>query len=296
MDRIDGLRIFVRVVETTSFSRAARLEGVGQSTVSKHVAAIEKRHGAQLLRRTSRGMSLTDAGTAYYRRALDVLGRFDELDRAAGDLEPQGRLHVALPAAFGRLHVLPHLKRFLEAHSRLAVDTVISDRFANMIEDGIDLAVRIGQLSDSSLVARRIGRSETVLAVSADLAATLALPDAPADLATLPLVGFLAGGSLRPWTFSGSEALLPKAVLRTNDAEQVRSAVLAGLGVAQAPAWLFRDEIANGSVSRLLPEFDPQPEPIHAVMPAGRVHAVGVRQFTDILATAWEADPLLRLG
>lgn len=294
MDRIDSLRFFVRVVETNNFSRAARMEGVGQSTISKHIAGLEARLGTQLLRRTSRGLSLTAAGEAYYARALDLLARYDELDRPHGHGELAGHLRVALPAAFGRLHVLPRLASFLAAHPNLTVDTFVSDRFVNLVEDGIDLAIRIGRLADSSLVARRIGSAETALVAGAGLIAAHGMPATPADLGSLPSIGFLIGDAVRPWSFSGAGELVPAATFRTNDAEQVRTAVLDGLGLAQAPVWLFRDELESGRIVRLLPAYDPPPVPIHAVTPSGRVQSPGVRSLVDHIADGLAADPLLR--
>jgi LysR family transcriptional regulator, regulator for bpeEF and oprC len=168
MDQLDVMRLVVGIGETASFSNGARALGIGQPTASKQIAALERRLGAQLLQRASRGLSLTDEGQAYYESSVSLLGEIEAADQAIGRgrLSPSGLLRVALSAAFGRMYVVPRLPEFLGRHPDLAIDFSISERHVNLIEEGVDVAIRIGFLADSSLLARRIGGIEVVTAAT----------------------------------------------------------------------------------------------------------------------------------
>src|SRR4051812_8216923 len=159
MDRLEAMQLFLRVADLGSFSKAAIVSGVSQSTASKQLAQMESRLGAQLLRRTTRGLSVTEAGQQYYQSITQLLASIDEAEAKGGrgQLQPSGVLRVALSAAFGRFYVVPYLPEFFALYPNVTVDLDISERHANLVEDGIDVAIRIGSLSDSSLVARRIG-------------------------------------------------------------------------------------------------------------------------------------------
>lgn len=296
MDRLDVLRMFVRVVEMGSFSKAARAEGIGQPAASKQIASLEARLGAELVRRTSRGLSVTEAGQDFYESARRALADLEAAEAriGRGRASPSGRLRVALSAGFGRMHVVPRLPGFFARYPDVAVDTFVSDRFVNLIEERIDVAIRIGQLGDSSLQARRIGRIETALLATPAYLDRHGTPKTPRDLAGHECVTFLFDDAPKTWSFrSASEriAIAPKGRLRANDAEGVRAGVLAGLGLAQAPVWLFADEIASGAVKRLLRGFDPPAYPVQAVWPGGRRLAAKTRAFVDFLAEAFAADP-----
>lgn len=301
MDRLDVMRLFVQVVETASFSKVAKANGLGQPTVSKHIAGLEKRLGAQLIRRTSRGLSLTDAGDAYYKSAVRLLDELDEAEAQVGQSHatPTGRLRVALSSAFGRLHVLPHLAAFFARYPGISVETDVSDHHINLIENRIDVAIRIGRLSDSALVARLIGSGETALVASPAYLARRSRPTSPADLADHDCVSFIADSGLRLWEFAGPRGTIkvePRGPVRTSDADYLRSAVLSGYGLAQAPGWLFVDELRNGSVVRLLEEFAPARHSIYAVSPSGRLQSGRVKVFVDFLAETFSREPSLRLG
>lgn len=301
MDRLDVMRLFVRVVETGSFSKAAKAEGVVQPTVSKHIAALETRLGAQLLRRTSRGMSMTEAGEVFYEDAVRLLGEFDEAESRVGrgQTSPSGRIRVAMAAGFGRMHILPRLPAFFEKYPDITIETDISDHLINLIENRIDVAIRLGSLSDSSLVARKIGSGEIALVATPGYLARKGVPMKLADLADHDCVTFISNGAARPWEFRGASGALtvdPAGPIRTNDAEHVRAGVLSGLGLAQAPAWLFAEELESGAVVRLLTDFAPSRHPIYAVIPGGRLQSNRVRVFIDFLAGAFAEDIGLRLS
>lgn len=300
MDRLDVMRLFVRVVDTASFSKAAKAEGVVQPTVSKHIAGLEARLGTQLLRRTSRGLSLTEDGEAFYESAVRLLDEFERAEArvGSGQVSPAGRIRVAMSAGFGRMHVLPRLPAFFEQYPNVTIETDITDRYVNLIENRIDVAIRIGSLSDSSLVARKIASGETALIASPDYLARRGEPSTPADLADHDCVTFMFGGAVRPWEFLGPDGTMtvePAGPVRTSDAEHVRVGVLSGLGIAQAPAWLFADELATGAATRILASYAPPPHSIYAVSSAGRLQSSKVRAFIDFFAQAFAQDASLRL-
>lgn len=300
MDRLDIMQLFVRIAETGSFSKAARAVGVGQPTASKQIAALEERLGAQLLQRTSRGLNLTDAGQAYYEVSVRLLGEIEagESSVGRGQMSPSGVLRVALSAGFGRMYVVPRLPEFFARYPDLAVDLNVSERHVNLIEEGIDVAVRIGLLADSSLLARRIGSMEVVTVASPQYLEKFGEPLSPADLEHHKAVIFMFRGAARPWEFKGPAGNIivqPKGRVRTNDAEHIRAAVRAGLGIAHNSGWLFARDIASGAVRSLLSDYAPDPYPIHAVYPGGRIIPVKVKVFVDFLAQIFAEEPSLRI-
>lgn len=301
MDRLDVMRLFVRVVETESFSKAAKVEGVVQPTVSKHIAALEARLGAQLLRRTSRGLSMTEAGEVFYEATIRLLDEFEEVEARVGrgQLTPSGRIRVAMSAGFGRMHILPKLPQFFEEYPDITVETDITDHYVNLIENRIDVAIRIGSLSDSSLLARKIGSGETALLATPQYLERKGVPGTPADLAAHECVTFVSGGAPRPWEFMSPEGKItinPAGPIRTSDAEHIRVGVLSGLGLAQGPAWLFSEELESGAIVRVLETYAPDRHPIYAVSPSGRLQSSKVRVFVDFLAREFAQNPALRLN
>jgi LysR family transcriptional regulator, regulator for bpeEF and oprC len=298
MDQLDVVRLFVRIAETGSFSRAARAEGVGQPTASKQVARLEERLGARLLQRTSRSLSLTEEGQAYYEACVRLIGEFEAAESAIGRgrASPTGVIRAALSAGFGRMYVVPRLPEFFGRYPHLAVDLDISERHVNLIEDGLDVAIRIGFLADSTLLARRIGSMSVMTAASPDYLTRFGEPKEPADLERHAAVVFMSGGVPRLWDFknpSGAIAIQPKGRVRTNDAEHIRAAVRAGLGIAHNASWLFAPDVASGAVQPLLQDFAPDPYPIHAVYPGGRIVAGKVKVFVDFLAEIFAQEPSL---
>lgn len=298
MDRLEVMQLYVRVVETGSFSQAARALKIGQPTVSKQVAALESRLGAQLLRRTSRGLSLTDAGQSYYESAIRLLDDFDMAEQRVkhGQVAPSGPIRVAISAVFGRTQIMPRLPAFFARYPEITMETDISDRFVNLIERRVDVAVRIGHLADSSLTARRIGRTDVVVLATPAYLARYGTPLALGDLGRFPCMAYTIDGRPRPWEFStpdGPVTFMPQGPVRSGDAEHIRAGVLAGIGIAQLPTWLFVDELAAGTVVPLLQEFAPPPYPVSAVTPGGRLQPGRVRAFVDFLADAFSADPVV---
>lgn len=296
MDRLEAMRAFQRVVEAGSFSAVARERGVAQPTISKQVAALEAHLGTQLLNRTSRSLSLTESGQEFYEATSKLLAELDAAESRIGHRKaaPSGMLRVTLSAAFGRMHIIPLLPEFLTRYPEVSVDIVISNRFLDLIEEGLDLAIRIGSLQDSSLIARRIGYSGRRTVASRSYLDRHGTPVSPADLAHHECIAFVFQGAAQEWRFEGPDGAVsvrPLGRVRANDAENIREAVLSGLGVAHAPAWLFDREIVSGEVKVLLEGWRPPTEPINAIHPATRRPSTKIRVFVDFLATALSHQP-----
>jgi len=287
MDRLDAMQAFVRVIEKGSFSAVAKERGIGQPAVSKQISALEEELGTELIYRTSRFIALTEAGRDFYGSALRIL---DDFENAAsrigrGQTAPKGLIRVTVPPTFARLHMVSKLPAFFAAYPDMAVEMSTSESPATIIEDGFDLAIHSGDLPDSTLVARRLGQTMTVLVATPQYLAHYGAPESPEDLNRFRSVVFVEGGSTQPWSFGDGETVkrvVPTGVFRTGDMEQMRMGVLEHLGIAQAPAWLFAAELREGTVVRLLTPFE-RTVPILAVRPASRRMSAKVRIFIEHL-------------
>lgn len=288
MDQFAAIRMFVRVVESGSFSAVAREAGIGQPAVSKQITALEAHLGAQLLRRTSRSLSLTEAGQDFYESAVRLI---DDLDAAAsrigrGQNAPSGLIRVTVAPVFGRLYIVPRLSEFFGRYPDIVVELVVTDRIVNLVEEGIDLAIHNGELKDSSLVTQRIATTPVITVASPSYLKAHGEPASPSELDGHRCIIFAPQGAPRAWGFKGKFGEIeyrPKGNFRTNDAEQIRAAVLADLGLAHAPGWLFAPEIASGVVCLVLRDYEPAPLAISAVRPAGRQLAAKVRVFIEFV-------------
>jgi DNA-binding transcriptional LysR family regulator len=300
MDQFAAIRVFVRVVESGSFSAAARTAGVGQPAVSKQITALEAHLGAQLLRRTSRSLSLTEAGQEFYEAAARLLDDLQEAESRVGKGQtmPAGLVRVTVAPVFGRFYLVPHLPAFFARYPDITIDCVVTDRVVSLVEEGIDLAVHNGELKDSTLLARRIASTPVVTVASTNYLDRCGEPGSPSELDTHRCVIFAPQGAPRAWGFKGKFGPLeyqPKGNFRTNDADQIRAAVLSDLGLAHTPFWLFAPEIASGAVRRVLRDYEPAPLPISVVHPAGRRLATKVRVFVDFLTQICAGDPNLSI-
>jgi len=287
VNKLDAMQIFVRVAEKGSFSAVAKERGIGQPAVSKQISALEEELGTELIHRTSRSIALTEAGREFYGSALRIL---DDFESAAsrigrGQTAPKGLIRVTVPPAFARLHIVSKLPAFFAAYPDLAVEMSTSESPATIIEDGFDLAIHSGDLPDSTLVARKLGQTMTVLVATPQYLARYGAPESPEDLNRFRSVVFVEQGSTQPWSFgSGQDAkrVIPTGVFRTSDMEQMRMGVLEHLGIAQAPAWLFAAELREGTVVRLLTPLE-RTVPVLAVRPASRRMSTKVRIFIEHL-------------
>lgn len=304
MDRLRALSVFVRVVERGSFSAVAHELGSTQSAISKLVAGLEAELGVRLLLRTTRSLALTSEGERcleHARRLVDEMGELEETLRC-GAHQLSGRLRVAASVGFGRLVLMPAIAGFLRAHPALRIDLRLNDGFIDIVGQGIDVAVRLGELADSSLRARRIGSSRRLLLAHRDyLAATRRRRSRrplrqPQDLTQHNCLVYTEVAQPGGWRFygrpeggdaPGSELLVEvDGNLRTNSSEVIRAGVLAGLGIAHAPEWLFADALASGEVVSLLPAWRAPSIPIHLVSPPQRRRSVRLEAFADAMAAA----------
>ncbi len=300
MDRLATMQLFLRVAESGSFSKAAHSTGVNQPTASKQIAALETRLGAQLLRRTSRGLTLTEAGQDFYESALRIIEDVEQAESriGRGQSAPAGHVRVAISAGLARMHIIPRLPEFFGRFPDVTLDFDVSERHVNLAEDGIDVAIRIGALADSSLVARRIGNVEAVAIATPDYLERRGTPRTPSELEAHDCVVFLKRDAPRPWQFKdpgGPVSWVPKGRIRSNDAEHLRAAVLAGLGIGYNVSWLFAPELESGTVVQVLKEYTPDPYPINAVRSAGRRVPSKVKVLIDFFAEAFAQHPHLRM-
>ncbi len=298
MDLLAAMRLFQRVVEAGGFSEVARQTENTQPTVSRTIASLEAHLGVRLLNRSSRAMSLTDDGQQFYVQACRALEAVAEAENSVGRRrgKPTGLLRLGASVAFGRLHLAPRLPRFLEQFPEVEVELLMNDAFVDLVGEGIDLAVRVGDLVDPTLIARRIGTTRRVTVAAASYLARKGLPIVPADLTQHDCVIYTRLATGNRWHFSGPEGPITVDVrgrFRADNSEAVREAVISGAGVAVIPVWMFADEIETGRVQIILDSFEPKQLPIHAVYPSRRQVAAKVREMIDFLAAEFENAPLL---
>jgi DNA-binding transcriptional LysR family regulator len=288
MDRYSAMSAFVRVVESGSFSAAAKLLNVGQPAVSKTVAALEARLGVRLLVRTTRGLTPTEAGLRFYERARTSLEEAEEADLAARGAGKglAGLLRASAATTFARLHIVPRLPQFLDRHPDLSVDLILDDRLIDLVEEGIDVGLRMGDLMDSTATARRLGSSPRSVVASPAYLDRRGRPSSPADLAGHDVVSYTQG-RFGTWTFMRDSTEVSVAVggrVRVSSAEGTRAAVLAGLGITIASEWMFAPELASGDVVRLLPDWTLPAMDLWAVFPTGRLVSAKARAFADFVS------------
>ena len=296
MDRLLLMHTFARAVETGSFSAVAREQGIGQPNVSRHVATLEQYLGTRLLHRSTRKLTLTPEGERYYAEARRVLDAVDEAEsNVRGEGKPSGLLRVACPNVLGRTHIMPWTKTLLERYPELDLDLQVGDRFIDLVEEGVDVAIRIGALRDSALKARRIGTAERVCVASPAYLATHPAPLVPEDLLRHNCVVHSLARSGRIWSFRTTEVEVGGR-FKVNTPDGIHRAVLDGLGIAYAPVWLFEEELHSGRLEPLLLNEMGPTAPIHCVYPAKRLLARRASAFMDFIAERFSGDPVLNEG
>jgi DNA-binding transcriptional LysR family regulator len=288
MDRLAAMETFVRVVETGSFSAAARGLEVGQPAVSKTVAQLEERLGVRLLMRSTHSLSPTEAGQSFYDRAKRAIEEADGAELAArgAGASLAGRLRVCAAVTFARLHVVPRLPKLLAAHPGLAMDVVLDDRVIDLVEEGTDLALRMGSLGDSSLTARKLASAPRHVLGTPAYFAQAGVPATPAELTEHAAVIYTQHGGGGTWSFRRGATEMSVSVsgpLRVSAAEGVRAAVLADMGLAVASAWMFSPELASGAVRAVLADWSLPRMDLWAVYPTGRMPSAKARAFAAFI-------------
>jgi len=295
-DTLSLFRAFIRVVEAGSFTRVAREQHASQPTVSRQVAALEEHLGTRLFTRTTRKLTLTDDGRNFYERAKLAIEVVNEAEDAVGKrrARPSGTLRLATPIAFGRLRIIPHLKEFLARYPDVGIDLVMNDSNADLVSEGIDLAIRSGEVDDASLIAKRIGTTRRVVVAAPSYLRGKPLPAHPGDLAAHNCIAFAQGDGGAMWRFAGPDGTVNIEVrgsVRSRNSEGVREAIMSGLGIGFAPIWHFTDEIETGRLKVLLAVYEPKPEPIHAIHPSRRFVPQKTRVMIDFLEARFARDP-----
>ena len=288
MDRLHGMAVFVRVAELGSFSAAARQLGLSKSAASKHVTALEERLGVRLLHRTTRRLALTEVGSVYRDYCARIVQEIEEAELTATRhaVEPRGRLKINAPMTFGFLHLGPVLPEFLARYPRIEIELTLNDRFVDLLEEGYDVAVRIGWLADSSLVARRFATARFVCAASPAYLATAGAPREPGDLARHNCLSYSYRRQPDDWHFSrGGERLTARVRgnLQANNGDVLRAAACAGLGIVYLPDFILGEDLVRGRLCRLFADWEAPDIPIHAVFPPQRHAFARLRVFVDFL-------------
>lgn len=288
MDRIDAMQAFVAVADLRGFAPAARKLGLSPSGVTRLVAALEDRLGARLLQRTTRSVTLTDVGARYLERARRILSDVEEAEGAAeGErTRPGGRLVVSAPVGFGRLHVSPVMSAYLMRYPEVSGELRLSDQMINLVEDGVDLAIRIGHLADSSLVARHVGEMRRIVVASLGYLKARGEPKTPADIASHETIQFGAMTASPDWRFveAGREirvACTPRFL--TNSADAAIQYAEQGGGLTWVLAYQAAAAIKAGRLRAVLAKFEQPPLPIHIVYPTSRLLSAKVRSFIDLV-------------
>jgi DNA-binding transcriptional LysR family regulator len=296
MNRLEAMSTLLAAVDAGSLSAASRKMRVPLATVSRRVSDLEQHLRAQLLVRTSRKLELTDAGRAYVHAIRDVLSSVDEAERAAAGeyAAPRGNISVTAPIVFGRLHVLPAIVAFLNAHPDINIRLMLTDRVTSFSEDQVDVALRIGALPDSGLIALRVGHVRRVVCASpAYLSAHAPAPKHPSDLKGHSCIAFEGLTSPTQWTFGKGKTRLSVPVrsrLVVNTAEAAIDAAVAGLGVTRVLSYQVEREVRDRTLATILTEFEPEPLPVNLVYPGQGALALKTRVFLDFAAERLRAS------
>ncbi len=287
MDKLRALRTFIAIVDHGSLTAASGALGSSLPATVRNLAALEAELGVRLLNRTTRRLSLTDEGRQYLQRARGIVGELDDADRAvgAGRAEPAGSLSVTAPVLYGQYHVAPAVTRFLRRHPRMQVHLLLLDRVVNLVEEGLDVGIRIGPLQDSSLVAHRVGAIRRVVVASPQLLRRVGTPRHPQELSRLPCLRFDSAES-GSWRFvdQGREIRVPvQGALQCNLAAPVLQACGEGLGFARVLSYQAAALLAAGNLRVVLQDFEVPPWPVHLSYPSARLLPSRVRVFVDAM-------------
>jgi DNA-binding transcriptional LysR family regulator len=302
MDRVAAVQLFIRVVETASFSKAAAELGITQPTATKAVAAIEQRLGARLLHRSTRGVTPTEVGTLYYDKCKTIAHEIEAADNLATLMQSgvAGTLRISTSVAFGRRVLVPLAMTYMREHPNLTVDLSFDDRYVNMVEQGIDLAIRMGRLADSTLGARWLGRNPWVMAAAPGYLAARGTPQTPAELPRHDCLIYSTVQGDDRWMLTGpdgeEQVVQVRGPFRSNNLSAVLAAARAGLGIAILPWYVARESVADGSVRPILERHSLPTQEIHAVFPSPKLVPGKVSSFIEHLRAAlegawWERGP-----
>lgn len=295
LDRVTSMQAFQRVATLGSFSAAARAMDLSQTMVTKHVASLEERLGVKLLNRSTRKLVLTEGGRSYLAAVERILAEIEEAEASAGldRTEPRGTLRLNVPVTFGFREIAPALAEFSRLYPAVAVDLGLADRFVELIEEGWDLAVRIGRLKDSRLVVRKLAPCRIVACAAPSYLDEHGIPQNLEDLSRHNCLGYTLSSTVSPdrWVFGrdGDVVVPVKGNLRANNGDALMAAAIAGQGLIYQPTFLVGDSLRNGDLVRVLPDQPTYELAVHAVLPSGRQAPAKVRAIVEFLAERFAA-------
>lgn len=299
MDKLNAMAIFVRVVERGSFSAVARELHTTQPTISKVLRALENELGGKLIARSTRKLSLTDEGQRYYNECRNILAAVDAAEHSfqSGRETVAGPLRIGSSVSFGRLQIASRLAEFLQRYPQVQIDLQLSDLNLDLIGEGLDVSLRIGELNDSGMIARRIGTTHRLTVATPDYLQRHGHPKSPQDLAQHNCLQFNLLSTQNLWTYERDgqhHDVRIQGNAQSNNSEAIREMVLGGLGISLSPVWLFSEDLKEGRVVALLQDYQTLPLPIHAVSPANRRQSARVNAFVDFMTQALAAAPELQ--
>ncbi len=295
MDHLTGMAVFAKVVETGTFTGAARAMGLSKGAVSKQIARLEDRLGARLLNRTTRRSSLTEVGAAFYERCRRIVAEAEEAELAVTRLhaEPRGTLRVNLPMSFGMIHMADALPDFMAAYPEISLDVTLDDRVVNVVDEGYDVVIRITELPDSTLIARRIAPFRIATCASPAYWDAHGRPKHPNDLRGHACLLYSYLSNLNEWRYRGPDgpfAVRVDGPMRGNNGDLLRSAAVVGRGVVRSPTFIVGCDLVEGRLEQVLAEYEDDDRGIYAVYPHNRHLSAKVRAFVDFMAKRF-ADP-----
>ena len=298
MDRFHLLKVFIAVAEEQAFAAAARRLSMSPPAVTRAIAGLEEQLNVKLLNRTTRFVRATDVGLRYLDDARRILADLSAADKAVTGInaEPQGHLAVTAPVMFGSLFVMPTIVKYLQLYPKMEVSAIFLDRVVNMLEEGIDVGVRIGQLPDSSMRARRVGSVRLVLCASPQYIQEHGLPQQPEELHQHTIIASKAGNNGLDWRFPDGKNIKsikvkPRLTVTTNDA--AISSAIEGLGITRLLSYQIAPQLASGELKILLEDFEPEPRPVHIIHREGPNGSAKVRSLVDLLAKQLSQHPAL---
>lgn len=296
MDRLQLMTVFVAVAEEQSFAAGARRLNMSPPAVTRAIAALEDRLGIKLLTRTTRYVRVTDAGQRYLEDARRIINEVDEADEAAAGInaEPRGHLAITAPVLFGKLYVIPGIVDYLQRYPDMEISAVFLDRIVNLLEEGFDVGIRIGELPDSSMKAIRVGSIRRVVCASPAYLAKHGTPEKPSDLANHLVVASSAASPAMEWKFAEGLAVRVKPRLTVTSNDSAIAAVLLGMGVTRLLSYQIASYQASGQLQTILSEFEPEPLPIHVIHREGRYASAKVRSFVDLMVAKLRSDEALK--
>lgn len=297
MDRLTSLGVFIAAVDEGSLAAAARRFGLSAAMAGKHVSAIEASLNARLLQRTTRRLSLTDAGQTYYERGKRILEAYEEANREASDSQrtARGLLRVAAPVTFGAMHLGDVVAQYLEDHPQVTVDVMLGDRYVDLIDAGVDVAIRIGQLADPLLVTRRISPCRMVVCAAPAYLQRHGMPRTPSDLRGAQRLAFSEAVSVGDWTLHDAQnhthIVDGPCRMTANNTQMLLASALAGAGIAYGPTFVFGPHLQRGELVALLPDYPAADLTLQAVYPSTHQIPLKVRRFVDYLVAAFGDNP-----